>query len=1512
MDSATHEGSQRPTSDQSYHLHSPSGSVSVITDSQLQKGLDYIKEGDRYRNRGDFDKAKTNYEKASKYYPSKAQDRLTILPLCKASMENGDSDRYIPTGLRGDPEKSEQPRKKRRFCSPSSAMDEDSRRTRHQHVFSAAHLHHAKEKVKQVLRAPPQISSPHHYFFPESSLSTQSTLVSLASSDSQSTSLSVTTGMSKSILATHSIVSTLSTLASEAVGIEPDVRSMTSAYKTADDEAREIILDKAFGIIKQFGKSRITFDTMQELVVLADIQEEDVFLLITTKILHVLRDMPQLSRIPLQGLAVILNSFPDEIDLDSLHGAFMDILKSLQARLDDIRTVNNDGQLLPLLIAINSLLDAMVRRKVFGLDRESIYNNLRTRLTGLTSHPDVMVCFQAMYAKQALVIIGNDESLPMSICRRGKLAFVLAGNISNMATKLDLASVDSAYQTIKEIFDFSIRDRWYQGLIYVDYLVGQHSWRQLEDFVLHSRFNSDVCFLLGIALRLEQIAVAQTDIAVSNGAIKFLIALGAKPVPLVPEMVRSTLLRLGISEGSKVGAKDDITVPILSKSSTSRTYQGGLRPVWDPTWHATPKGILLKAVQDRDLSAQFMDIRQAIQSSGSEVKGAADQIGADIQQLQANTSIISASLPSQSSLEDIQSALKAYHTYYAPLKVLRVSGDELDLETCFVNLAIVEAPAQQEKDKQRLKEQAATFHRIQSFEAVERSNMQSTISLEQLFDKRKLRDGEENFPKTILVQGRAGIGKTTLCKKIVHSHQTTGLWKDRFDAVLWLPLRDLRAIQSRTLEGLLREKYFFMPGLDQDQVALARAVAVGAQNGRILFILDGLDEIVTDTKCGEGIALRSFLRTLLMQQHVIVTSRPSGLDRSLLPSIDLELETVGFSQQNVSDFLVKVLKDPEALRTVQDFIQQTPVIQGLVNIPVQLDVICFSWDSLPTDGPMITMTGLYQRMVRKLWCKDALRLKKKAGGMDLTEEHISDLEPEEIDELMATELQHFGYVAFKGMTNNHQIEFDEKAIRSALRDLKAYREIAKVGLLPPQLLEMLKQTSFLHTADAGLGTSNSGSQQAWHFLHLTFQEYFAATWIAQHLQPKHPHPAGVMTVEQAKVFVQQHKYNPQYEIMWWMVAGLLEGEALEEFFGLLQGAPRDLIGGRHQQILASCLNEARARLDTAVVTSIEAELRKWLHFEIQTCHDQVSRSMLGSQSSFPEPLLVEDLSSVSSRKEILVNTLGARSILSGSAIQSLIDTLKDKDIKVRRSTAWALESQSALPASAIQPLIDAFKDESVGVTMSAVWALVNQSALPASAIQSLNDQLKDESSRVRQSAVNVLSQQSVLPTTVIQSLIDALKDESVGVRTSAILALERQSAFPTSAIQSLVDTLKDDYTHVRSLAAWVLAKQSTLPASAIQSLIDQLKDEDADVRGSAASALESQSALPASAIQSLIDTLKDKNTFVRDPAEWAFSNQSALPASAIQSLIDQLKDEDADVRGSAAWELAKQSALPAI
>ncbi|KAF9367270.1 hypothetical protein BGX21_007607, partial [Mortierella sp. AD011] len=173
-------------------------------------------------------------------------------------------------------------------------------------------------------------------------------------------------------------------------------------------------------------------------------------------------------------------------------------------------------------------------------------------------------------------------------------------------------------------------------------------------------------------------------------------------------------------------------------------------------------------------------------------------------------------------------------------------------------------------------------------------------------------------------------------------------------------------------------------------------------------------------------------------------------------------------------------------------------------------------------------------MVRKLWCKDAVRLGKTSYGRPITEKQIQGLSSYKIDELMNIEIEYLGYLAFKCLMNNHQIVFDNMTLCDAMDGLDKNRQRNNMESLPASLLDDLKQTSFLHSADADLNTSADNLQGSWHFLHLTFQEYFAATWLARHLQTKLTQGRGspmlMMTPEESSAFVREYKYNPRYEI----------------------------------------------------------------------------------------------------------------------------------------------------------------------------------------------------------------------------------------------------------------------------------------------------------------------------------------------------------------------------------------------
>ncbi|KAF8927570.1 hypothetical protein BGZ47_002088, partial [Haplosporangium gracile] len=789
----------------------------------------------------------------------------------------------------------------------------------------------------------------------------------------------------------------------------------------------------------------------------------------------------------MEGLArAIQGATPGSIESDDL----LVILQVLYKRLNVIHTLSST-YLCRLLFATSQVLDAMVIAQVGDVARVILHEPLTVRFHELESTQDRYVAFQAKYATQALLHVSDDDNIWRAGFRWGWLVMRGAAGFAKMP---DLKDINDVFEGVEKLYGASkgavrilnntrvaiktgekptfntkeglkFKWSWYPTLRYAEEYIQTGDLIRFQELVATAPCRDQLTFQTGICQLLGRFAVdTQWDLEARQGTVAFLEMLCRDDriwtrQEGVHQVVFDLISIIGFNAAKTLQVELQRQNSALVPLSNPRLHPWSDIVSLSSTEDATPTSTLLKAVQSKKqqeahLAAIYRHVR-----------------------------------PSHPSLEKIQSALK---THYLPnLKILRITGEGLDIDTCFVNLAIVEALAQREKEKQELKEQAAVFHRIPSSEAVRGSNIESSIRLEQLFDKRKLRDGKEGIPQRILVQGRAGIGKTTLCKKIVHLHQI-GLWAARFEAVLWLPLRRLRGSTCRTLESLLREKVFTSQ-LDREHEELARTLAIRADEGKVLFILDGLDEIATDTQ-NEDSSIKVLLRDLLDQKQVIITSRPSGLDASLLRSIDLELETIGFSQQDVKEFIGRVLK-PGPARTVQDFIQRTPLIQGLVNIPVQLDVICFCWESLPQDDSQITIIMLYQLMSRKLWCKDALRLEKCRGGKVLTENQINRLTPKGIDRLMSTELQHLGHLAFKGLKNNHQIEFDEAALLDSFEDLADTDSTDDNSPYSSEVLDMVKETSFLHSADADLDISKKPSQQTWSFLHLTFQEYFAATWI---------------------------------------------------------------------------------------------------------------------------------------------------------------------------------------------------------------------------------------------------------------------------------------------------------------------------------------------------------------------------------------------------------------------------------
>ncbi len=860
-------------------------------------------------------------------------------------------------------------------------------------------------------------------------------------------------------------------------------------------------------------------------------------------------------------------------------------------------------------------------------------------------------------------------------------------------------------------------------------------------------------------------------------------------------------------------------------------------------------------------------------------------------------------------LPNLSDLREASYQYYqrSNLSIQRVSGQTVSLDDCYINLAIVESQAQREKDKKELEKQAVTFERLPSSERqrLEATNPNKLIALDKLFESQKLRDGSEGIPKRILIQGRAGIGKTTLCKKLVYEYHHNGLWQDRFDSILWIPLRQLKTASPQHLEDLLCNRYFSYHGSVKAQ-ALSKLFL--EHQGKTLFILDGLDEVTE--MFDQRDRLNHFLTNLLNQSHVLITSRPAGVNASQCNNLDLELETIGFSADNVQTYIQKFT--PASNQTaIQQFIRRTPLIRGLVNIPIQLDALCYSWDRLPQNKE-VTMSMLYEAMVDKLWRKDSVRLEKEHAGQLLGVNVIEDLSESDLTELMTAEIHYLSYLAFKGL-ETEKIEFSREELSQRRKELNARPRTGEK--LPIHFTTNLKKTSYLHTADV----ERPESERHYHFLHLTFQEFFAAKFLVEHLQAyakvekafafSHVVQKSLSAMpdqNELEAFIATHKYNPRYEIVWWMVAGLLKGDPLERFFTLLEQSPRDLIGGCHQQVLMGCLSEARGQLNRETVIGLEKELTKWLYFDQELNN---GRGNLGKQRAFPEHLLLTALNQSDNKKARIIDILCERSALSETAVQALIGACQDQDEDVRYMAVHALVNQNTLSGAAAQALIGACQDQEQNVRYVATWALGNQRTLSEAAVQALIGACQDQDKDVRYVAARALGHQSPLSEGAVQVLIGACQDQERSVRSEAASALGKQSPLSEATVRALISACQDQDKGVRSAAVSALGKQSPLSEAAVRALIGACQDQDKDVRSAAAHALKKQSPLSEAAVRALIVACQDQDEGIRDAAASVLERQSRLSEAAVQALIVACQDQDEGVRVAAASVLGKQSTL---
>ena len=345
----------------------------------------------------------------------------------------------------------------------------------------------------------------------------------------------------------------------------------------------------------------------------------------------------------------------------------------------------------------------------------------------------------------------------------------------------------------------------------------------------------------------------------------------------------------------------------------------------------------------------------------------------------------------------------------------------------FINLAIIKEREEKEDEKKLIKRELI----LNSYEEIHKPK--EPIAIKELI----------NTSKKSLIYGKAGIGKTTLCKYISYKWAKGEIYKE-FEYIIYLPLREWK---NGGIKGAIKDYYY---SLDEKELN------IDFNAYKILFLFDGYDELDSDKKKD----LRDEIDKYALS-HYIITTRPYGYQKSDF-RVDEYFETIGFTNEDVEKYIDAFFKENnDKAKSLKAYLETNINIKHIGYIPLMLEMICSQWEQKEF-SESLTMTELYSQVVEDILNrysaqKDDKRVYKRKNRKKIKEQ--------------------LGKLAFRGLTKQ-TILFDGDFIENSVDDIFFEENVIYSGFLKSDA----KEKDLL--------------DNCFEFLHLTFQEYFSALYVS--------------------------------------------------------------------------------------------------------------------------------------------------------------------------------------------------------------------------------------------------------------------------------------------------------------------------------------------------------------------------------------------------------------------------------
>ena len=347
------------------------------------------------------------------------------------------------------------------------------------------------------------------------------------------------------------------------------------------------------------------------------------------------------------------------------------------------------------------------------------------------------------------------------------------------------------------------------------------------------------------------------------------------------------------------------------------------------------------------------------------------------------------------------------------------------------------------------------------------------------------------FRGLIIVEGAPGVGKSTFAREYCRRWER-GEIAGQYQLVLLLRLRDSTISEAKSLNDLI---YHPLEGVAQ---AVCKEL-VHSHNLHTMIILEGYDELPDHCRKGSSVFNDLISGKMLPSATILVTSRPWATQRIRTKHegrIYQHIEVLGFTNPQVNEYIHSSKIPEDKVSGLEEYMERYPQIRMGMYIPLNSAIVVTVYlESLTSGLSMPTsLTELYSALVFTL-------LVRYLRGHDMYDDITSISTFDKLPPPVNAKFCELCKLAYSGIVKN----------------------CGKVQLIFKDLAPEFDNLGFMDSVNELYVTR--GTVSSHNFLHLTFQEYFAAVHISK------------LSAEKQMEFFQRN-HEGRYKVVLKFLAGL--------------------------------------------------------------------------------------------------------------------------------------------------------------------------------------------------------------------------------------------------------------------------------------------------------------------------------------------------------------------------------------